>query len=185
MLQATLGTCNTERPGMMDFVGRAKWDAWNSLGSISQVSNHVGVLTIIVAQLIPRLVFHRVLLNTKFYIVTELRYSQYGERKETYPYDELISAAVGPSPILPENWHKVGISFVEVDDLALFIVLLICIDLLNISMSDDDLFLAYLSVCVCVCVRDSGGVLKVLPLYIYIYIYIIYIYNIYRSAVSS
>ncbi|XP_061198324.1 enoyl-CoA delta isomerase 2-like isoform X2 [Saccostrea echinata] len=34
--QATTGKCNTKKPGMMDFVGKAKWDAWNSLGDISQ-----------------------------------------------------------------------------------------------------------------------------------------------------
>lgn len=35
--QATVGAVNTKRPGMTDFVGKAKWDAWNSLGSMSQV----------------------------------------------------------------------------------------------------------------------------------------------------
>lgn len=35
--QSTAGVVTTKRPGMMDFVGRAKWDAWNSLGSMSQV----------------------------------------------------------------------------------------------------------------------------------------------------
>lgn len=34
--QATSGVCNTKRPGMMDFVGRAKWDAWNKLGDMSK-----------------------------------------------------------------------------------------------------------------------------------------------------
>lgn len=29
--QATVGDVNTKRPGMMDFVGRAKWDAWDAL----------------------------------------------------------------------------------------------------------------------------------------------------------
>ena len=36
-LQATVGVCNIDKPGMMDFVKKAKWDAWNSLGSLSQV----------------------------------------------------------------------------------------------------------------------------------------------------
>lgn len=27
--QATVGDINTERPGMLDFKGKAKWDAWN------------------------------------------------------------------------------------------------------------------------------------------------------------
>ncbi|KAJ8313866.1 hypothetical protein KUTeg_008427 [Tegillarca granosa] len=28
--QATVGDVNTDRPGMMDFKGKAKWDAWES-----------------------------------------------------------------------------------------------------------------------------------------------------------
>jgi diazepam-binding inhibitor (GABA receptor modulating acyl-CoA-binding protein) len=27
--QAIVGDVNTERPGMLNFVGKAKWDAWN------------------------------------------------------------------------------------------------------------------------------------------------------------
>lgn len=27
--QATVGDVNTERPGMLDFKGKAKWDAWS------------------------------------------------------------------------------------------------------------------------------------------------------------
>ncbi|XP_058479879.1 enoyl-CoA delta isomerase 2, mitochondrial [Solea solea] len=34
--QATQGPCTTPKPGMLDFVNKAKWDAWNSLGSVSQ-----------------------------------------------------------------------------------------------------------------------------------------------------
>ncbi|XP_026218087.1 enoyl-CoA delta isomerase 2, mitochondrial [Anabas testudineus] len=34
--QATQGPCNTPKPGMLDFVNKAKWDAWKSLGSISE-----------------------------------------------------------------------------------------------------------------------------------------------------
>lgn len=34
--QSTTGAVTTKRPGMMDFVGRAKWDAWNALGKMSQ-----------------------------------------------------------------------------------------------------------------------------------------------------
>ena len=29
--QATVGDCNTERPGMLDLKGKAKWDKWNAL----------------------------------------------------------------------------------------------------------------------------------------------------------
>ena len=28
--QATVGDCNTARPGMFDLKGKAKWDAWNA-----------------------------------------------------------------------------------------------------------------------------------------------------------
>ncbi|XP_055348431.1 enoyl-CoA delta isomerase 2-like [Paramacrobiotus metropolitanus] len=34
--QATVGQCNAPKPGMLDIVGKAKWSAWNSLGSMSQ-----------------------------------------------------------------------------------------------------------------------------------------------------
>ncbi|CAJ0957311.1 unnamed protein product [Ranitomeya imitator] len=34
--QATQGSCNTPKPGMLDFVNKAKWDAWKAVGSLSQ-----------------------------------------------------------------------------------------------------------------------------------------------------
>jgi len=34
--QATVGDCNTARPGMLDFVGKAKWDSWNSRRGMSK-----------------------------------------------------------------------------------------------------------------------------------------------------
>ncbi|CEO95319.1 hypothetical protein PBRA_004085 [Plasmodiophora brassicae] len=34
--QATVGDCNTDRPGMFDMKGRAKWDAWNSVKGMPQ-----------------------------------------------------------------------------------------------------------------------------------------------------
>ena len=34
--QATVGDVNTDRPGMLDFKGKAKWDAWNELKGTSQ-----------------------------------------------------------------------------------------------------------------------------------------------------
>jgi peroxisomal 3,2-trans-enoyl-CoA isomerase len=49
--QATVGTCNTSRPGMMDFVGRAKWDAWNSLGQMTQ-SDAVNQYSLLVDSLV-------------------------------------------------------------------------------------------------------------------------------------
>ncbi|SCV73520.1 BQ2448_7446 [Microbotryum intermedium] len=33
--QATVGDVNTSRPGMMDFVGKAKWDAWKKNEGLS------------------------------------------------------------------------------------------------------------------------------------------------------
>jgi diazepam-binding inhibitor (GABA receptor modulating acyl-CoA-binding protein) len=33
--QATIGDVNTSRPGTFDFVGRAKWDAWDKLKGTS------------------------------------------------------------------------------------------------------------------------------------------------------
>ncbi|KAJ6651294.1 hypothetical protein lerEdw1_021106 [Lerista edwardsae] len=36
--QATQGPCNTPKPGMLDFVNKAKWDAWKSLGTLPQES---------------------------------------------------------------------------------------------------------------------------------------------------
>uniref|UniRef100_A0A3Q2FPD6 ACB domain-containing protein n=1 Tax=Cyprinodon variegatus TaxID=28743 RepID=A0A3Q2FPD6_CYPVA len=34
--QATVGPCNIPRPGFWDVVGKAKWDAWNSLGEMPE-----------------------------------------------------------------------------------------------------------------------------------------------------
>jgi diazepam-binding inhibitor (GABA receptor modulating acyl-CoA-binding protein) len=34
--QATVGDVNTERPGMLDFKGKAKWDAWSSVKGMSK-----------------------------------------------------------------------------------------------------------------------------------------------------
>lgn len=33
--QATVGDCTGSRPGMLDFVGRAKYDAWKELSGMS------------------------------------------------------------------------------------------------------------------------------------------------------
>ena len=32
--QATIGDCNTPKPGYFDFVGKAKWDAWKSVADL-------------------------------------------------------------------------------------------------------------------------------------------------------
>ncbi|XP_057350270.1 enoyl-CoA delta isomerase 2 isoform X1 [Manis pentadactyla] len=34
--QATEGPCNTPKPSVFDLINKAKWDAWNSLGSLSK-----------------------------------------------------------------------------------------------------------------------------------------------------
>uniref|UniRef100_A0A4W2IAT4 Enoyl-CoA delta isomerase 2 n=1 Tax=Bos indicus x Bos taurus TaxID=30522 RepID=A0A4W2IAT4_BOBOX len=34
--QATEGPCNVPKPGMLDFISKTKWDAWNALGSLSK-----------------------------------------------------------------------------------------------------------------------------------------------------
>ncbi|XP_008548648.1 acyl-CoA-binding protein-like [Microplitis mediator] len=34
--QATVGDCNTEKPGFFDFKGKSKWEAWNSKKGMSQ-----------------------------------------------------------------------------------------------------------------------------------------------------
>ncbi|KAL0579046.1 acyl-CoA-binding protein (ACBP)/diazepam binding inhibitor (DBI)/endozepine (EP) [Marasmius crinis-equi] len=38
--QATVGDVNISRPGMMDFTGKAKWDAWDSVKGTSQEEAH-------------------------------------------------------------------------------------------------------------------------------------------------
>ncbi|XP_010830746.1 PREDICTED: enoyl-CoA delta isomerase 2, mitochondrial-like [Bison bison bison] len=34
--QATEGPCNVPKPGMLGFINKTKWDAWNALGSLSK-----------------------------------------------------------------------------------------------------------------------------------------------------
>uniref|UniRef100_A0A2M4C4Q1 Putative acyl-coa-binding protein n=1 Tax=Anopheles marajoara TaxID=58244 RepID=A0A2M4C4Q1_9DIPT len=34
--QATVGDCNTEKPGFLDFKGKSKWEAWNGRKGTSQ-----------------------------------------------------------------------------------------------------------------------------------------------------
>lgn len=36
--QATVGDCNTPKPSALDFVGKSKWNAWNSNQGISKLS---------------------------------------------------------------------------------------------------------------------------------------------------
>ncbi|KIY43971.1 acyl-CoA-binding protein [Fistulina hepatica ATCC 64428] len=34
--QATIGDVNTQRPGLLDFTGKAKWDAWAEVKGVSK-----------------------------------------------------------------------------------------------------------------------------------------------------
>ncbi|XP_055615776.1 acyl-CoA-binding protein [Toxorhynchites rutilus septentrionalis] len=34
--QATVGDCNTDKPGFLDFKGKSKWEAWNGRKGMSQ-----------------------------------------------------------------------------------------------------------------------------------------------------
>ncbi|RZF42154.1 hypothetical protein LSTR_LSTR012666 [Laodelphax striatellus] len=34
--QGTEGDCNTAKPGMLDFKGKSKWEAWNSIKGTSK-----------------------------------------------------------------------------------------------------------------------------------------------------
>lgn len=43
--QATFGDVNTERPGMLDFAGKAKWDAWDSVKGTSMHDAEVAYIT--------------------------------------------------------------------------------------------------------------------------------------------
>jgi diazepam-binding inhibitor (GABA receptor modulator, acyl-CoA-binding protein) len=44
--QATVGDCNTVKPGLLDFVGKAKWDAWNrakGMSTVKAMQNYIAV----------------------------------------------------------------------------------------------------------------------------------------------
>ena len=44
---AKVGECHAERPGVWDFVGRAKYDAWKKLGDMDQLEakkRYVGLI---------------------------------------------------------------------------------------------------------------------------------------------
>ena len=47
--QATVGDCNTPRPGMFDLKGKAKWDAWNSLVGVPQKEAEAKYITTVSA----------------------------------------------------------------------------------------------------------------------------------------
>ena len=43
--QATVGDCNTERPGMFDPKGKAKWDAWKAKEGMSSDDAKAGYVS--------------------------------------------------------------------------------------------------------------------------------------------
>lgn len=45
--QATIGKCNTSKPSMVDFVNRAKWNAWNDLSNLSQAEAEKQYISIV------------------------------------------------------------------------------------------------------------------------------------------
>ena len=45
--QATVGKCNTPKPSMVDFVNRAKWNAWSELSSLSQADAEKQYISIV------------------------------------------------------------------------------------------------------------------------------------------
>ncbi|XP_068102432.1 acyl-CoA-binding protein [Hyperolius riggenbachi] len=45
--QATVGDCNTARPGMLDFKGKAKWDAWNAKKGVSQADARAAYIKLV------------------------------------------------------------------------------------------------------------------------------------------
>ncbi|XP_039198682.1 enoyl-CoA delta isomerase 2 [Crotalus tigris] len=50
--QATVGPCNIPKPSILDFINKAKWDAWNSLGSMTQDSARQSYIEL-VSSLVP------------------------------------------------------------------------------------------------------------------------------------
>ncbi|XP_059616818.1 putative acyl-CoA-binding protein [Phlebotomus argentipes] len=52
--QATVGDCNTSKPGMLDFKGKAKWDAWNGkkgLGTDDAMKQYVEKVTSLIGEI--------------------------------------------------------------------------------------------------------------------------------------
>lgn len=46
--QATIGDCNTSRPGMLDFKGKAKWDAWDAKKGMSQEDAKIAYVDLLI-----------------------------------------------------------------------------------------------------------------------------------------
>lgn len=51
--QATVGDVNTDRPGMLDFAGKAKWDAWSGNKGIAKEkaeTDYTAVATMLISK---------------------------------------------------------------------------------------------------------------------------------------
>ncbi|XP_067929624.1 acyl-CoA-binding domain-containing protein 4-like isoform X1 [Watersipora subatra] len=88
--QATKGACTAPRPGFWDVVGKAKWDAWSSLGTMSSedaMRGYVAELTQIV-EMVPQT-------DEVSYLVKELDEFQKMIKvvpEETLPTDSTLSS---------------------------------------------------------------------------------------------
>jgi len=45
--QASIGDINTDRPGMLDFTGKAKWDAWSAVKGKSKEDAEGEYITVV------------------------------------------------------------------------------------------------------------------------------------------
>jgi len=45
--QATIGDVNTDRPGMLDFTGKAKWDEWSKRKGLSKPDAEVQYISVV------------------------------------------------------------------------------------------------------------------------------------------
>lgn len=103
--QATVGPCNTPKPGMLDFVNKVKWDAWKSLGSIPQEEarqQYVDLISSLVGSEAPAVaaqptgggkIFQTLLVSTEDNITT-IRLNRPDKKNAitVEMYDELIEA---------------------------------------------------------------------------------------------
>lgn len=75
--QATVGDVNTERPGFMDFKGKAKWDAWSGKKGTGQDDARAQYIKL-VEELKEKYGHSNFILNVKKTFVNELLVCQHG-----------------------------------------------------------------------------------------------------------
>jgi len=49
--QGSSGPCTTSRPGMLDFVGTAKWDVWKKLGEMTGISSALSLRSDVISSI--------------------------------------------------------------------------------------------------------------------------------------